>query len=152
MKDIYGNTVEIGDAWQLDGAVLEIEDGAPLVVTSAVINYARAVGKFTPLNSSKRIIVTGEASGTLQLGAVIGPSRDIKDFITRYATACNVKKNTITIKPGGIETCDSDLSPVAFVCKGLLISALSVSVSQVGSAMTVVNAGMSMNFVSLSLD
>lgn len=152
MNDIYGNNVEIGDAWQLDGAVLEIEDGADLVVTSAVINYARAVSKFTPLNSGKRYIVTGEANGTLQLGAIIGPSKGIKDFITRYATACNVKRNTITIKPAGLETCESDEQPIAFVCKGLLISALSVSVSQVGSAMTVVNAGMSMNFVSLSLD
>jgi hypothetical protein len=153
MPDVYGNDIQVGDSWQLDGAVLEIEDGAQLVVTSAVINYVRNVIKYSPLNSKKRYMVTGEADGTLQLGAIIGPSKDIKVFLERYARACNVKKNTITIKPAGIETCDDDSDdPVSFVCRGLLLSALNVSVQQVGSSMTVVNAGMSMNFLSLAVN
>jgi hypothetical protein len=152
MQDVYGNDVQVGESWQLDGAVLEIEDGSELVVTSAVINYIRQVQKFTPLNSKKRYLVTGEADGTLQLGAIIGPSKDIKVFIERYARACNVQKNTITIKPAGVEQCSSDNNPIEFICKGLLLNALNVSVQQVGSSMTVVNAGMSMNFLSLAVN
>jgi hypothetical protein len=152
MPDVYGNDVQIGDSWQLDGAVLEIEDGAELVVTSAVINYVRNVTKFSPLNSKKRYLVTGEADGTLQLGAIVGPSKDIKVFLDRYARACNVRKNTITVKPAGIEACEDSGEPVSFICRGLLLNALNVSVQQVGSSMTVVNAGMSMNFLSLAVN
>jgi len=152
MPDVYGNDVQIGDSWQLDGAVLEIEDGAELVVTSAVINYVRNVIKYSPLNSKKRYLVTGEADGTLQMGAIVGPSKDIKVFLDRYARACNVRKNTITIKPAGIEVCDDSEEPVSFICRGLLLNALNVSVQQVGSSMTVVNAGMSMNFLSLAVN
>ncbi len=152
MPDVFGTDTQVGDAWQLDGAVLEIEDGAELVVTSAAINYVRQVTKFTALNSKRRYLVTGEADGTLQLGAVIGPSKSIKTFIERYARACDVKKNTITVKPAGIEACEGSNQPVEFICKGILLNALNVSVQQVGSSMTVVNAGMSFNFLQLQVN
>jgi hypothetical protein len=150
--DVFGTDTQLGGAWQLDGAVLEIEDGGNLVVTSAAINYVRQVTKFTALNSKKRYLVTGEADGTLQLGAIIGPSKDIKVFIERYSRECDAKRNTITVKPAGIEACEDENQPVEFICKGILMNALNVSVQQVGSSMTVVNAGMGFNFVQLQVN
>ena len=151
MQDVFGTDTQIGDSWQLDGAVLEIEDGAELVVTSCSISYNRQITKFTPLNSKKRYLVTGEADGQVQLGAVIGPSRAIKTFLQRYSSACGVKNNTLTVKPAGVEACE-DNTPVEFVCNGVLLSSLQVSVQQVGSSMTVVNAGMGFSFLLLSVN
>lgn len=152
MPDVFGVDTQIGDSWQLDGAVLEIEDGSELVVTSVSINYARQVTKFTALNSKKRFLVTGEADGQVSLGAVIGPSKGIKVFLERYANACDVKKNTLTIKPAGIKACEGENQPVEFICRGVLLNSLNVSVQQVGASMTVVNAGMGFNFLQLQVN
>ena len=152
MPDVFGTDTQIGDSWQLDGAVIEIEDGSELVVTSAAINYVRQVTKFTALNSKRRYLVTGEADGSVQLGAVIGPSKGIKTFLERYARACDVKRNTLTVKPAGIEACEGANQPVEFICKGVLLNSLNISVQQVGSSMTVVNAGMGFNFLQLQVN
>lgn len=152
MQDLFGTDTQLAGAWQLDGAVVEIEDGSELVTTSVAISYVRQVTKFTALNSKKRYLVTGEADGTIQMGAIIGPSKAMKVFLERYAKACNAKSNTMTVKPAGVEDCDGQNQPIEFICKGVLLNSLQVSVSQVGASMTVVNAGMGFNFVQLQVN
>lgn len=151
-NDLYGLDPQIGGAWQLDGVVLHIQDAEELVVTSANMNYNRGTTKFSPLNQRKRYIVTGEANGQITLGMIIGPSRDIKNFLERYADACRVTENVLAMQPAGIKECeDTDQSPIEFQCNGVLMNSFQVSLNQLGQAMTVVSAGLGMSFISLSV-
>jgi hypothetical protein len=151
-QDVYGIETQIGGAWQLEGAVLHIEDASELVVTSADITYQRASTKFSPLNQNKKYIATGEANGVISLGMVVGPSRDIKDFLARYADACRVTENVLTLQPAGFKECENDsFTGIEFVCNGVLLNNLRISVTQIGANLTVVSAGLGMSFVSLQI-
>jgi len=150
--DIFGIDTEIGGAWQLEGAILKVENGDELIITTADIQYRRGVTKFAPLNQRKRYLATGEADGVVTLGAVIGPSKNLIEFITQYADACSITKNVLTIEPVGIKPCPGDFNQaIKFICQGVLLNALNVNVSQIGASLTLVSAGMSFSFISLQM-
>jgi hypothetical protein len=154
MRDIYGISTEIGGAWQLDGAVLTIEGGEELVITAADINYQRASTKYSPLNSNKKFMITGEANGAIQLGMVVGPSPTIVDFLTRYADTCRIRENNLMISPVGTRFCESssrNRSALKFKCTGVLLSNLRIGVTQLGQNLTVVNAGMTLSMIGLEI-
>jgi hypothetical protein len=155
MRDIYGISTEIGGAWQLDGAVLTIEGGEELVITTAAIDYQRAATKYSPLNSNKKFMITGEANGQVRLGMVIGPSPTIVDFLQRYADTCRIRENNLMISPVGTRFCESgsnlNRSALKFKCSGVLLSNLNISVTQLGQNLTVVNAGMILSIVGLEI-
>ena len=150
MRDVFGIDTEIGGAWQLEGAVLHIEDSEELIVTAADIRYARVNSRFSPINQRKKYLLTGEANGAITMGMIIGPSKGIVAFLTRYADPCLVDRNMITVQPAGIKTCDTDLEPIEFKCGGVLINDLQVATSQIGQ-MSVVSAGLTMSFLTLQL-
>jgi hypothetical protein len=150
--DLFGIDTQIGGAWQLEGAVLHIEGAEELIVTDAGITYTRTSTKFSPLNQKKKYTATGEASGGITLGAVIGPSRAIKDFLTRYADPCQLGRNVLTLQPTGVRDCDSnDFNAIEFVCNGVLIQSFNVRVTQLGQNMTIVTAGLGLSFISLQI-
>jgi hypothetical protein len=154
MRDIYGISTEIGGAWQLDGAVLTIEGGEDLVITAANIAYDRAATKYSPLNSNKKFMITGEANGQVTLGMVIGPSPTIVDFLERYADTCRIRENNLMISPVGTRFCDSsnlNRSNLKFKCTGVLLSSLQIGVTQLGQNLTVVNAGLRMSIIGLEI-
>lgn len=151
-KDIYGIDTQIGGSWQLEGAVLHIEDAEELIVQSLQIQYQRAVSKFSPLNQKKKYLVTGEANGSITLGMVIGPSKAIKSFFERYSDACRVTENVLTVQPAGIKDCGkTDFTGIEFVCGGVLINQIQVGLTQLGGALTAVSAGLGMSFISMQL-
>jgi len=150
-QDIYGVDTQVGGAWQLDGAVINIEEADELVITNTNITYNRGVTKFSPLNQRKRYLVMGEANGAITLGMIIGPSKNILAFIKRYADACNVNKNVLTVMPAGIKQCEDDQELIEFICNGCLINSINISVTQVGGGLTMVGAGLGMSFISLQL-
>lgn len=152
MADIFGADPQVGGAWQLDGAVLNIEEADEVIVSQINITYSRGMTKFTPLNQKRRYLVTGESNGDITMSAIIGPSKNIREFIARYANACNVSKNVLTVMPVAIKACDDDFpTPPEFICNGVLLRTLSLSVTQLGQGLTMVGAGFSMNFISLSI-
>jgi len=136
----------------LEGAVIHVEGADDLVVTAASITYQRAVSKFSPLNQRKKYLVTGEANGAVTLGMVIGPSKTIKEFMQRYADACRVKDNVLSLQPAGVNNCDENsFTGIEFVCNGVLLNNIQVGVQQVGGNLTVVTAGLGMSFISLQI-
>ena len=83
---------------------------------------------------------------------IIGPSRDIKTFLERYADACRVTENVLSMQPAGIKECDSEsIATIEFQCTGALLNGFQVSVAQLGQSMTVVSAGLAMSFISLQI-
>lgn len=155
-RDVFGIDSRIGGAWTLDGAVIEIEDGEQLVVTSVDITYRRQSQKFSPLNQAKKYLAIGEADGSLSLGMVVGPHAAIKDFLTRYSDACLIKRNTLRVSPSGLRysadgDCNRAFAQIYFLCTGCLINSLRISVRQTGGALTMVNAGVDMQFISLKV-
>ena len=150
--DVYGVDTQIGGAWQLEGAVLKVEGGEDLIITSANLTYQRGVQKFSPLNQKKRYLATGEADGTVTLGAVIGPSEGIREFIEQYSNACNINKNVLTIEPAGITPCPGQTNtPVKFICTGVLLSSITVNAQQAGGSITLVSAGMTFSFIGMQV-
>ena len=150
MNDVFGIDTEIGGAWQLEGAILHIEDSEDLIVTAADIRYARASSRFSPLNLRKKYIVTGEAQGVITMGMIVGPSKGVIDFMERYADPCYVDRNVLTVQPAGIKTCSGSVEPIEFKCIGVLINDLNLTTSQIGQ-MAVVSAGLTMGFIALQL-
>lgn len=161
MADVFGLDTKLGGAWSLDGAVLTLGEGLNdgLVVTSINVQYTRRSQKFSPLNQNKKFLVTGESDGQAQLGVIIGPSKGVVDFITRFSNTCEAaaQKNIITINPvgdsfeetkcGGVE-----FTPVTFKLLGCLITQITLSVAQTGGSLTVLSAGLTMQFTSLELN
>ena len=156
--DVFGIDTRIGGAWALDGAVIDIEDGEALVVTSLDITYNRVSQKFSPLNQKRKYLAIGEATGKISLGMVVAPNNAIIGFLNRYSKACELKENTIKVTPAGIRQtsvtggdCSSDRNVVYFECTGCIIESLNIRVQQSGGAMTVVNAGITMAFIALKI-
>lgn len=155
-RDVFGIDSRIGGAWTLDGAVVEIEDGDKLVVTSVDITYRRQSQKFSPLNQAQKYLAVGEADGALSMGMVIGPHAAIKGFLNRYSDPCKLKKNTLRVSPAGLRystdsECNKAFAQIYFLCTGCIINSLRISVRQTGGALTVVNAGIDMQFISLKV-
>ena len=150
MKDVFGIDTEIGGAWQLEGAVLHIEDSEDLIVTATDIRYARVNSRFSPINQRKKYVLTGEANGVITMGMIIGPSKGIKEFLERYADPCYVDRNMLTVQPAGVKTCSTDTEPIEFKCGGVLINDIQVASSQIGQ-MAVVSAGLTLSFLTLQI-
>ena len=150
MRDVFGIDTEIGGAWQLEGAVLHIEDSEDLIVTAADIRYARVNSRFSPINQRKKYILTGEANGVITMGVIVGPSKGIKTFLERYADPCMVDRNMLTVQPAGVKTCSTEVEPIEFKCGGVLINDIQVTTSQVGQ-MSMVSAGMTLSFLTLQV-
>ena len=131
---------------------MNIEEADDLIISQVAITYSRGITKFTPLNQRKRYLVTGEANGDITMSVIIGPSKNIRQFIARYADACNVTQNVLSIMPVGQKACDENLEiPPEFICNGCLLRTLSINVTQLGQGLTMVGAGMNMHFISLSV-
>jgi hypothetical protein len=156
-KDVFGIDSRIGGAWTLDGAVIDIEGGELLVVTSIDITYRRQSQKFSPLNQSQKYLAIGEADGMLQMGMVIGPHAAIKDFLKTYSDVCLIKENNLRVSPSGMryttsrDNCKEKGVQLYFLANGCIINSLRISIKQSGGALTVVNAGIDMQFISLSV-
>ena len=167
-QDVFGIDRNIGQAWNLDGAVISFGDrdkGADplddLIVTSVNLSYKRSTSQITPLNSPFTHVISGESNGTLSLGTIIGPSGTIKTFLEKFGKICGFQKRVIVLKPTGPGTytgsdgnCESSESSNAqsFVCEGCLINTFGISVSNGGGGITVVNANVTLQVLKLTVD
>ena len=146
MSDIFKSNIEHGGSWQLDGAVISLDgESEDLMVNSCSISYARPVNKVMPLNTNKQYIIAGKGAGQAQLGLLIGPSKGIKTFLEKFANACNVKENTLTITAANNNACTGDNSigePLTFICRYCLIQSITASVT--AGDLAIVAGGMSL--------
>jgi len=161
-KDIFQTEVNLGKGWKLDGAIINFgkaKDGtdlnAMLLATSLTVNYNRGTEQINPINSTRRYILASDPQGTIQIGAVIGPSASISKFITQFGDVCKVDENIIEIQPSGTQTCDhsaggadvaqeSNFKSEKWIASGALITGLNMSISKTaGGNMVVANLGLS---------
>jgi hypothetical protein len=142
-KDVFSSETKPTEAWKLDGAVISLNSGAELIVSSAQIQYARAVQKIYPLNSNKRIIILGKGQGSLNLGTVVGPESDLQEFIAQYSDGCSIGENSITIKSETTTCSDQGTKGTTFICSNLLLTTIQASVQASGSGdLAVINGGL----------
>ena len=150
-KDLYGAESRIAGAWHIDEAVLTIEGGQELIATGFRMNYARTVVPYQPVNRTGKFLISGPGSGRIDLSAVIGPSKAIKDFLERYADICQAASNTILIKPAGLKNCEEGGGdPVEFLASGCCLISFSASVDNLGG-LSVVTSGLSLMINSLEV-
>ena len=140
-QDIFGQEVQHGGSWKLDGAIITLATGNDdLIVNSCSISYNRPINKVNPLNTNKQYIIAGRGNGTVQLGIIVGPSSGIKTFLERYTDPCQIAGNTLTIKAANIQDCENETSPgIEFVCKFCLLQGINASV-QAGD-LSILSAG-----------
>lgn len=154
MKDVYGHETRVAEAWVLDGVVVQLRDAEDIVITTVTINYPRQITKFAPLNQAKRIMISGEGNGTMQLGAIIGPTSSVKQFIQTYGDICRVAENQpITLSPGKVRDCEGAevAERLEFVCSGCILQGINVAVQKLSQDVAVLQAGMSLAFNSLQI-
>ena len=143
-NDIFQSDSRIAGAWHLDEAVLTVEGGEDLVAIGFQMQYGRQVTPYRPLNTKGTYLIGGRGSGTVSLSALVGPNASIKEFLQQYSDICNAAKNTLTIKPGGIEDCEGEGgTPITFLAAGCVLTNLQVSVTSIGD-LSVVTTGMNM--------
>lgn len=149
--DIFKSDARIAGAWHLDEAVLSVEGGEDLVAIGFQMQYGRQVTPYRPLNTTGTYLIAGRGTGNVSLTALVGPNAVIKKFLTDYADVCLAAKNTITVKPGGVQDCDGDGDkPVTFLASGCILTNLQVSVTSIGD-LSVVTTGMNMLINGLEL-
>ena len=151
MADIFGQNVQHGGAWKLDGAIISLAAGnEDLIVNTCTVTYNRPINKINPLNTNKQYIIAGRGNGTVTLGIIVGPSAGIKTFLERYTDPCQIAGNTMTIKAANVNDCPgADGASVEFVCKYCLLQGLNASV-QAGD-LSVLSAGATMIIGGLEL-
>lgn len=153
MADIFGSQIAIGDAWKLDGAIITIEKAPDLIVTGCVLNYARQVAEFLPLNKSSRYFLAGMGSGSVELSSILGPSDGVKIFIDSFSDVCKLSQNTMTIKPLGIASCEGTgrKENLSFTCTGCLLTAINVQVTnQNGMSLVSGTLGLKVNSIEVT--
>jgi hypothetical protein len=152
-KDIYQVNIGAPKAWKLDSALINFGDhNQQLLATSCSITYNRPMATYFPINDDTRVIVAGTPTGTLQIGAIVGPYGDLKAFLDAFADVCNIATNVITITPGGVEACeDSDVKNVKFKLTGCLLNQLSLNVVN-ENGLGMVTSGLNLTFLGLEVD
>jgi hypothetical protein len=151
MPDIFGSELKIGGAWKIDGAILTIEGGQDLVATGCSIDYSRVIADFLPINHYSRYLISGPGSGSVTIGALIGPSKSVKNFINTYSDICKTAGNTMVIKPAGVVACEgTDSEVVEFILGGCTMQGLKLDITNVGN-MSMVGSTFSIKINSLTV-
>jgi len=147
--DIFGQDVQHGGAWKLDGAIISLAEGnEDLIVNTCRVEYSRPINKINPLNTNKQFLIAGRGNGVVSLGIVVGPSEGIKTFLTRYTDPCQIAGNVLTIKAANVNNCDNGTT-VQFICRYCLLQGINASV-QAGD-LSIVSAGTTMIMGGLEL-
>jgi len=150
--DIYNANTRANEAWTVDGVVISISNAEDLTITSLNFQYPRSMIQVKPLNKAVTVTVTGEGRGTISLGAILGPRAAIKEFLDKYADACNIASNVITMRPSGPVTCDGvSESVLEFIFSNCLLSSITGSIQQSGDLATFA-AGLSLSFTGLKVE
>lgn len=151
-KDIFGTEAVPGTAWQMEGAVLQIEGAENLVVASANLSYGRPIQQVTPINQNRRFLLTGKPAGSLAMGMLVGPYRGLKQFLKDFSNPCRVNENVITVLPAGLTPCEGDTVITRMVLHGCIIGSLQYSVQGNDSGIAIVNGNITMQFFFLTHD
>ena len=151
MADIFGTELKIGGAWKIDGAILTIEGGQDLVATGCQIDYRRVITDFLPINHFARYLISGPGMGSVSIGALIGPSKSVKNFINTYSDICQTAGNTMIIKPAGVVACEgSDAEVVEFIVGGCTLEQIGLNVTNIGN-MSMVSSTFTIKINSLTV-
>ena len=141
-KDIFQSESKIAGAWHIDEAVLTIEGGEDLIATGFSLQYGRTVIPYQPINKQGKYLISGPGRGSISLTALVGPTKAINAFLTRYADICKAASNTMVIKPAGITNCDESAGqPVEFIASGCVLQDLNITVQNMGG-ISVVNSAL----------
>lgn len=163
MPDVFNSNVNIGEGWKLDGAIIGFgpaptaEGGGPvnenIVATSLTMSYQRSTQQINPINSNKRYVIASDPQGTLQIGAVVGPSANLKTFIQKFGDVCNIGKedNLLTIKSTGNQVCPGQtFTGKTWLCKGCLITNVGLNIQKTAGG-NMVMSNIAMSFLSLEI-
>lgn len=93
-------------ATRLGKSLITLPGGDNLVCAACQFQFGRKITMVSPLNLTKRILTASEPQGSLVISFLVGPSKGISSFLSKYADECSVKNtgNNILITPA--EECD----------------------------------------------
>jgi hypothetical protein len=172
--DIFQTNINIGKGWKLDGAILNfgikaaaaagagagaapaIDYNGMLLATSLSMQYNRGTEQINPINQNKRYTVASDPTGTIQIGAVVGPSADIATFVKQFGDVCKLAENNIIITPTGTQKCGAAAGVGQFkageqwIASGALITGISMSIQKTAGGNMVI-AGLTISFLKLEI-
>lgn len=150
MADIFSQDTANIKTFKLGKTLIQFGSGGDkLVCQSAQFQYTQAISPIVPLNKDYKYLIVGDATGQGSLALLIGPSKDVKSFITKYSKACDAKDgNTITLMSQ--DACNGNSTDIKFTLRGVVINSVS-STLQRGQGADIMIANLSFWFNSLEL-
>ena len=149
MADIFGSNTENGQVIKLEGAVISGSDFPDsMIVESIRLEYQRSVSFRQPLNSKKRSVIVGRASGTLTITNLLGGASSIKSLLSK-GKECTLE-GSITISALDTNTCPSGNSTAdSYTCKGLIVQGMNITAQDGGQGVTQAQGTVTLFFASL---
>jgi len=149
-KDVFGSEIKGVEAWSLDGAIISINNGVDLLVSSVGIQYQRAINPIKPLNKAKKSLIVGEGSGSVTMNVIVGPKDGLADFLKNFSDPCKIAENSLTVKSADLSACAEGEGTV-FNCSGMLLQSLGVNAQGGGDGLAMVNGSLQFHLGGLTL-
>ena len=148
--DIFSQDVSSLQTFKLGKTLIQFssEDNG-LVCQSASFSYTQAVTPIIPLNKKVKYLIVGDAVGSGSLSLLMGPSKSVKAFISKFSNACEAQDgNTITLMSS--DACGKDKTENKFTLRGVIITSVSSSLAR-GSGQDIMIASITFMFNSCEL-
>lgn len=147
----YGNQTLKG--YRLGQTILTVGSNAyKLVAQQFQFTYQQQVDIITPVNADQRILIAGQPQGQASISILIGPSENVKSFLTEFSDVCQLSdasKNYITLEP--TNSCnDVKDERTKFTLGGCLINSISGTITRTGGGNVVISQ-IGMTFLRLSI-
>ena len=124
-----------------------------LVAQQFRFTYQQQVDIVSPVNADQRILVAGEPQGQADISILIGPSENVKAFLTEFSDVCKLSdasKNYITLEPKNNCT-NTQNENVRYTLGGCLINSIAGQISRTNGGNVVIST-IGMTFLRLSVD
>ena len=103
MPDVFSRTVEWGNAFSSDGAVIRISDSGGNAITETGFlsqkltwQYGQQITRLHELESPKVYLFAGRTQGRASLDTILGARRLLTSFYRQFGDVCNAEDNVIS--------------------------------------------------------
>lgn len=129
MSDIFNRSVStLGGVFTADRAKLAFAGGLVALVQGLNFSYSQTITRLYEVGGPNIYYVGGRTQGRMGINRVVGPSRTVKAFYTKYGDVCQAKQNTINLTLTETDCSTGSSGPTTYDMKNCVIDSVSVGV------------------------
>jgi hypothetical protein len=151
MPDIFGRAeMNFGGGFVADKGVIQDGKGfTGILMQNIQVQYQRPITKIFELGKSGAEVsvyyVEGRPQGSMTIARIVGFNATIGAFYTQYGSACNAKKNDLSLNLTSAQCAGA--KPVALTMRYCVLTSVGFSVQ---AQQLVINENSSMEFANMS--